>query len=162
MSDWSSDPMDTNPGNDNDLNGPAALRAAYKAMKTKNEEMEQTLKSLQAESRQRAVADTLTSLGIPATAAPLYSGEADPTKVTEWANTMKSVFGGGTPAPTPTSEPQQPTLDPATQAQFQQMTEAGQQGTPLGNVEAAYASLGDAKNSDDLIRMFANLAGRIA
>lgn len=161
MSEWGNDPTEQNQANDNDLNGPAALRAAYKALKDKNTAMEQQLASLAAESRQRAVADTLTSLGIPATAAPLYSGEADPQKVTEWANSMKSVFGSGTPATTPTSEPQQPTLSPDVQQQYQQMNEAGQQGTPIGNVEAAYASLGDAKNQQDLIAMFAKLAGRI-
>lgn len=161
MSEWGMADDNTNPGNDNDLNGPAALRAAYKALKAKNDAQEQQLAALVERDRQRTVTDTLTSLGIPAAAAPLYGGEADPTKVTEWANSMKSVFGAGTPAPTPTSEPQQPRLDPATQQQLQQMTEAGQQGTPLGNVESAYASLGDAKNQQDLIAMFANLAGRI-
>lgn len=164
MSDWGIDtnPQNVNPDNSTEnLNGPAALRDAYKALKDKNSAMEQALAALQAESRQRAVTDTLTSLGIPAAAAPLYNGDADPTKVTEWANTMKSVFGSGNPAPTPTQTPTAPTLDPAVQQQFQSMNEAGTQGTPLGNVESAYASLGDAKNQDDLIKMFANLSARL-
>jgi len=165
MSDWG---IDTNPdpqnqaNDNNNLNGPAALRSAYAAMKAKADSMEATIATLQAESRQRSVTDTLTSLGIPASAAPLYGGDADPQKVTEWATTMKSVFGAGTPATTPANnQPPAPTLDPATQQQFQQMTEAGQQGTPLGNAEAAFASVGDAKNMQDLITAFNRMNGRM-
>lgn len=163
MSDWgNSDPL-ADPGNDpNDLNGPAPLRAAYKAQKEKTDQLEQQLAAMRAELNQRAVADTLTSLGIPASAAPLYNGEANPEKVTEWANTMKSVFGGGTPAAnTPTSAPPAPTLDPATQAQLQAMNEAGQSGTPLGNIEAAYASIGDANDIQGLIAAFNQMSNQI-
>lgn len=153
MSNWGIED-DTNLGGNNDnLPGPKALRDAYEAMKKQNEQLQSGLQAVQQELTQQKVASTLSELGIPATAAQQYKGEADPEKVREWATTMQSIFGGGSGAPnTPTStdQPQQ-AIDPNVAQQMQRFNEAGQQGTPLGNAEMAAARIGDATDIKGLL-----------
>jgi len=158
VSNWGIDDANSDLGGNNDGTGPKALRDAYEAQKQKTKELEDALASVQNQLRQQAVSATLTELGIPATAAEQYKGEADPTKVREWATQMQSLFGGGqaaTPGSTPTTtdQTQAPaqTLDPSVAQQLQQMQEAGQQGTPLGNFEAAMGKVGDANDLAGLL-----------
>jgi hypothetical protein len=42
------------------------------------------------------------------------------------------------------------------QAQFERMTAAGQEGTPVGNFEAAHAAVNDATDLNGLINAFQN------
>ncbi len=155
MSNWGIEDDANLAGNNNELPGPKALRDAYEAQKKKTEELESALASVQTQLRTQAVTSTLSELGIPVTAAEQYKGEADPTKVREWATTMQSIFGGGSGAPnTPNpveQQAQQQTITPDQQAQFDRMNNAGQQGTPLGNVEAAQASINDATDLKGLM-----------
>lgn len=137
--------------------GPKALRDAYDALKQQNKELADGLAAVNKQLRDTAVGATLSELGIPATAAEQYKGEADPAKVREWAASMQSLFGGGqavTPGSTPNPTDQQvpaQTLDPAVAHQLQQMQEAGQSGTPLGNFEAAMGKVGDANDLAGLL-----------
>jgi hypothetical protein len=157
MSNWGIED-DTNLGGNNDnLPGPKALRDAYEAMKKQNETLQSGLQSIQKELQTQKVASTLSELGIPATAAQQYTGEADPEKVREWATTMQTIFGGGSGTPnTPTPTDQQ-TLDPNVAQQMQRFNEAGQQGTPLGNAEMAAGKIGDATDIQGLISAWQNL-----
>jgi hypothetical protein len=140
--------------------GPKALRDAYDAMKVQNKELADGLAAVTKQLRDNTVSSTLSELGIPVTAGEQYKGEADPAKVREWATAMQSLFGsgGGTQVPTPTIE-QAPavTLEGDAAQQLQRLNEAGQQGTPVGNFEAASASLNDATDTKALIAAFANL-----
>lgn len=158
MSNWGIENADDLGGN-TDSSGPKALRDAYEAQKQKTQELENALASVQNQLRQQAVSATLTELGIPAAAAEQYKGEADPAKVREWATSMKSLFGGGqafTPGSTPPVETPQG-IDPATAQQLQQMQEAGSQGQPLGNFEAAAGRLSDATDIQGLISAWSTI-----
>jgi hypothetical protein len=140
-------------GGNNDNSGPKALRDAYDALKQQNKELADGLAAVNKQLRDQSVGAALSELGIPAAAAEQYKGEADPAKVREWATQMQSLFGGGqaaTPGSTPPVETPQG-IDPAVAQQLQQMQEAGQQGQPLGNFEAAQARLNDATDLAGLL-----------
>lgn len=158
MSNWGIED-DSNLGGNNENSGPKALRDAYDALKQQNQELQNGLAAVQKQLRDQAVGVTLSELGIPAAAAEQYKGEADPTKVREWATQMQSLFGGGqaaTPGSTPPVETPQGIV-PAVAAQMQQMQEAGQQGQPLGNLEAAQARLNDATDINSLISAWSTI-----
>lgn len=160
MSNWGIED-DTNLGGNNDASGPKALRDAYDALKQQNKELADGLAAVNKQLRDTAVSATLSELGIPAAAAEQYKGEADPAKVREWATSMQSLFGGGqavTPGSTPTPVDQtQQGITPEQQAQLQAMNNAGQQGTPLGNAEAAVGRVNDANSIQDLLSAWQTL-----
>lgn len=140
---------------DNHNNGPKALRDAYEAMKKQNDELKNGLASIQNELRSQKVSAVFDSLGIPG-AASLYQGEPDPEKAKAWAESMRGVFGGGSPGGTtpPADSTPAPALEAGQQEQLQRMTEAGQHGTPVGNIDAAFAAVGDATDVNGLIAAF--------
>lgn len=158
MTQWGyEDGDDAGQGNTIEANGPKALRDAYEAQKKQNEELKAGLEAIQTELRQQKLTNVFESLGVPG-AANLYQGDADPQKAKEWVHSMQNVFGGGNvqgSAPqSADSVPAPPVLDDQQQAQYQRMTEAGQHGTPVGNVEAALAAVGDASDMNSLIAAF--------
>lgn len=158
MSNWGIEDANDLGGN-NDNSGPKALRDAYDALKQQNQELQNGLAAVQKQLRDQSVGVTLSELGIPAAAAEQYKGEADPTKIREWATQMQSLFGGGqavTPGSTPPVETPQG-IDPAVAQQLQQMQEAGQQGQPLGNFEAAAGRLNDATDIQGLISAWSTI-----
>lgn len=133
--------------------GPKALRDAYAALKKQNEELIASLTADREERAREKVSSVFSELGVPE-AAKLYTGEPDPTKAKEWAETMKAAFGTSstqTQAPASDNSQASPLGDAATQQQFQQMTEAGQGSTPLGNFQAAEAAVGSANDLNSLI-----------
>lgn len=143
-----------NLGNDNELTGPKALRDAYAAQKKTIEDLSAKLTSFLEREEKSKVQATFENLGIPQ-AAKVYDGPADPKAAEEWAKSMQQIFGGnqgGNPAVA--EEPEAPTLPASMQAQFERMTAAGQDGIPIGNIEAAAGSIGDATNTSDLIAAF--------
>lgn len=152
MTNWGFD-NDADPSLDpNNMNGPKALREAYDKQKQRNDDLEAKFAALQADLNQQKVASVFNELGVPGAAA-LYRGDADPEKIKEWATTMQSVFGAtGAPDPNNSVPPVPPvTLEGDQAAQFQRMNEAGQQGAPLGNVEAAYGRVNDATDLQGLL-----------
>ena len=157
MSNWGIEDANDQ-GTNSESNGPKALREAYEAMKKQNQELQTGLATVQQQLQTQQVQATLSELGIPAAAATQYKGEADPEKVREWATTMQSIFGGGSGTPnTPTVDSTAQGLDPATQEQLRGMQEAGQQGQPLGNFEAAAGRLNDATDIKGLISAWSTL-----
>jgi hypothetical protein len=71
---------------------------------------------------------------------------------------MQQVFGGnqGVTPPVADNTPAQdqaapPALPPSMQAQFERFNQAGQEGTPAGNFEAAQGALGNASSVQDII-----------
>lgn len=152
MSNWGIED-DSNLAGNNDIPGPKALRDAYDALKKRDEEKDQRIAALERNLQTQQVQATLSELGIPAAAATQYKGEADPEKVREWATTMQGIFGGGSGVPnTPTPVDSHPTaLQGDVASQYQRMNEAGQQGTPLGNVEMAQANINDATDLKGLL-----------
>lgn len=142
-------------GNGNEATGPKALRDAYEAMKKQNDELNQKLTSFLEEQTQQKMATVFESLGVPGAQAA-YQGPNDPQKAKEWVDQMRSVFGGGQPQQV-AEQPTPPTLPPSMQAQFERMNQAGIEGTPVGNFEAAQAALNDASDPQALINAFSNL-----
>ncbi len=145
------DTEQTEPGHND---GPKALRDAYNALKKQNEDLNGKLTSFLESQQKRELSSVFSDLGVPG-AADLYQGEPDPEKAKAWAESMKAAFGTGTTqGQTPVSAEQSQTSplgDEVTQQQFQQMTEAGQNGVPLGNFQAAEAAVGSANDLDSLI-----------
>lgn len=156
MSEWGFENNDgANLGNGNEAGGPKALRDAYEAMKKQNEELNQKLTSFLEEQTRSKMATVFESLGVPGAQA-VYQGEADPEKAKAWVESMRGVFGGAAPQ---AAEQQQvtPKLPDSMQAQFERMSQAGSQGQPLGNVEAAQAAVNDATDLQGLINSFKNM-----
>lgn len=155
MSNWGFEDNDAaNLGNGNEANGPKALRDAYEAMKKQNEELNQKLTSFLEEQTRSKMATVFESLGVPE-AQNVYSGPADPQKAKEWVESMRSVFGGA--APVAADQSTQPKLPESMQAQFERLSQAGNDGAALGNVEAAQAAVNDANDVQALINSFKNL-----
>lgn len=139
------------------FDGPKALREAYDAQKKLIEDMRADMERDRAERKQEKLASVFTNLGVPGAAA-LYQGEPDPEKAAEWVNTMKATFGNGNVQGEVTQAPVQPALAADQQEQYQRMSEAGQNGVPMGNFEAASAAVGQATDIESLIASFANAA----
>ena len=155
MTNWGYDDNDANGlDNSNEASGPKALRDAYEAMKKQNEELNQKLTSFLEEQNQQKMATVFESLGVPGAQAA-YQGPNDPQKAKEWVESMRSVFGGGQPQQA-AEQPATPTLPPSMQAQFERMTQAGTDGVPVGNFEAAQAAVNDANDLQGLINAFQN------
>ncbi len=159
MTDWGFDGNDDagNLGNDSELNGPKALREAYAAQKKQIDDLTSKLTGFLEREEKQKVHTVFEDLGVPG-AASLYTGEADPEKAKAWVESMRGVFGGdnqgGTPPVVDGAAAVEPTLPASMQAQYQRMTEAGQEGTPTGNFEAAQASVGNASDINDIIAAF--------
>ena len=151
---WGYEDNDNAGQDNNNLDGPKALREAYAALKKQNEETTAMVRELLNEKKTSQLAAVFDTLGVPG-AASVYQGDADPEKAKAWVESMRGVFcGGNAQGPTPPVADPQPVLTDETQQQFQRMTEAGQGGTPMGNAEAASAAVGNAQNVDDLIAAF--------
>ena len=147
---------DSQAGEENELTGPKALRDAYKSLKAQNDELNAKLTGFLEDQRKQKMGQVFESLGVPG-AASLYQGDADPEKAKAWVETMRATFGGTAQGVTPT--PSAPALSPDQQHQLQQMTEAGQHGTPQGNMDAAAAALGSATDLNSILAAMANING---
>lgn len=159
MTNWGFNENDSDDGlgNDTELNGPKALRDYAAALKKQNDELSAKLTSFLDDQNKQKVQTVFENLGIPG-AANVYQGPADPKAAEEWAKSMQQVFGGnqgGTPPvadSTPTQE-QAPigAIPPSMQAQFERVAQAGIEGIPQGNFEAAQSELGNASDINGLI-----------
>lgn len=143
-------------GNSTEATGPKALRDAYDKLKQQNDDLNQKLTSFLEDQAREKMSKVFESLGVPE-AQGAYQGPNDPQKAAEWVQSMKQVFGGGQPQQAATEQAQQPTLPPSMQAQFERLSQAGNEGVPLGNVEAAQAAVNDATDLQGLINSFKNM-----
>jgi hypothetical protein len=156
MSNWGYDDNGANDlGNNTEGNGPKALRDAYEAMKKQNDELNQKLTDFLNQQAADKMATVFESLGVPGAQAA-YQGPNDPQKAKEWVDSMKQVFGGGQPQQAAEQQAAAPALPPSMQAQYERFTQAGQDGAPVGNVEAAQAAVNDATDVSALIAAFQN------
>jgi hypothetical protein len=147
---------DTNESGDNTApETPKALRDAYAALKKQNEDLISSLNADRAERAKEKLSSVFSELGVPG-AADLYTGEPDPEKARAWAESMRAAFGSGNAqgAPDPVDVP--PVLDNETQRQFQAMSQAGHNGTPMGNFQAAESAVSTANDLQSLISAMAN------
>lgn len=134
--------------------GPKPLRDAYKALKDKYTDLETRFQTIEATAKKSQVQSTFSTLGIAPEVANLYQGEATPEAVKAWADNMRAAFGGTAN----TAVQEQTGLSADTQAQYQRMSEAGSDGTPLGSAEAALASIKDATSTADLLAAWRNIS----
>lgn len=143
-------------GNSTEATGPKALRDAYEAMKKQNEDLSAKLTSFLEDQAKEKMATVFESLGVPGAQAA-YTGPNDPQKAKEWVESMRSVFGGQQPQQAAPEQPITPTLPPSMQAQFERMSQAGVEGQPVGNFEAAQAAVNDATDMEALKAAFRNM-----
>lgn len=160
MTHWGyEDESNTGQGNDNEMSGPKALRDAYDKLKQQNDELNSKLTSFLEDQAREKMSTVFQSLGVPE-AQSVYQGPNDPQKAKEWVESMRSVFGGnsqgGNPATETVVEQQPAGLPPSMQRQFDQFVSAGQEGQPLGNLEAAQAAVNDANDIQSLVQAFQN------
>lgn len=142
---------DDNAGQGENLDGPKALRDAYAALKKQNEELNGKLTSFLEDQQRQKMASVFESLGVPG-AASVYQGDADPEKAKQWVDTMRGVFGNGSAQGDPA--PAAPAFTQDQQAAMQRMSDAGSEGVPMGNFEAAASSVAGANSIDELIAAF--------
>ena len=156
MSNWGYEGNEGNSGlgNDTEGTGPKALRDAYDAIKKQNEELNAKLTGFLEAQAAEKMATVFESLGVPGAQAA-YQGPNDPQKAKEWVDSMRQVFGGGQPQQA-VEQAATPALPPSMQAQFERFNAAGQDGAPVGNVEAAQAAVNDANDVSALIAAFQN------
>jgi len=148
-----------NAGQGENLDGPKALRDAYSALKKQNEDLNMKLTSFLEDQQKQKLASVFESLGVPQ-AAQVYQGDADPEKAKAWIESMKSVFGSGSAQgidPTPAA----PAFSQDQQAALQQISQAGHDGVPMGNFEAAASAVGQANSIEELIAGFQKGVGGI-
>lgn len=142
---------------DDNLNGPKALREAYSALKAQNEALNGKLTSFLEREAKRELAATFESLGVPG-AAQVYQGEPDPEKAKAWVESMRGVFGNASvQGETQTST--QPALTDQQQAALQAMTSAGTDGVPMGNMDAATSAVSGANSLDDILAAMRGVNG---
>lgn len=154
---WGYDNTDASQGEN--LDGPKALRDAYAAMKKQNEELNSKLTSFLEDQQKQKLAGVFESLGVPG-AATVYQGDADPEKAKAWVESMRGVFGSGSAQgidPTPAA----PAFSQDQQAALQRMNDAGSDGVPMGNFEAAASAVGQANSIEELIAGFQKGIGGI-
>jgi len=157
MSNWGIEDDSANLGGNNEMTGPKALRDAYEAMKQQNKELADGLAAVRRQLSQQTVSATLSELGVPTAAASLYTGDADPEKIKEWATTMRSVFGGqGTPS-APSDAPTSPAIGEEVARQLQSFNDAGASGTPLTNADAALGRINDATDIKSLLTAWSSM-----
>lgn len=157
MSNWGFEDNDVNGlGNSTEVNGPKALRDAYDKQKQQLDDLTQKLTSFMEREEKQQMATVFESLGVPG-AQSVYQGPNDPQKVKEWVDTMRQTFGGGQPQQAAIEQPITPTLPPSMQSQFERLSQAGNEGVPVGNVEAAQAAVNDATENQAIINAFRNL-----
>lgn len=132
----------------NDANGPKALRDYAKAQKERADEMAKQIADIQRELNKAKVADLFESQGVARNAAKYYNGDADPEKVSAFVNDMRSAFGGAAPEP---QAPASPALNSDDQEKLQRMMQAGSNGNPGGNADAALAALNAATSTADRV-----------
>lgn len=142
-------------GNSNEAIGPKALRDYAKKLQEQNEDLNRKLTSFLEDQAQQKMATVFESLGVPGAQA-VYQGPNDPAKAKEWVDTMRQTFGGGQPQQA-AEQPITPALPPSMQAQYERLSQAGQDGVPVGNVEAAHAAVNDANDIQGIINSFKNL-----
>ncbi len=155
MTQWGYNDDGSNDGQPNNNGTGGGLRQFAESVQQENADLKAQLADIQKQLKQDKLDRTFDSLGVPGAAA-LYQGDADPEKIKTWVGNMQQVFGGA-PAPqvTTPNTPVAPAVTPEQQQQFQNMSEAGSQGTPLGSMEAATAGAFDATSTEDLIANFA-------
>jgi hypothetical protein len=143
----------------NNLDGPKALRDAYDKLKLQNESLNEKLTSFLEDQQKQKLAGVFESLGVPG-AATVYQGDADPEKAKAWVESMRGVFGSGS-AQGNTPTPAAPAFTQDQQAALQAVTQAGFDGVPMGNFEAAAAAVGQANSIEELIAGFQKGSGTI-
>ena len=139
------------------LDGPKALRDAYKALKAQNDELNSKLTSFLEDQTKQKLSGVFESLGVPG-AAQVYQGEPDPEKAKQWVETMRGVFAGNAQGNPAQEFQEQSGLEPDAAAQLQRMTEAGQHGVPMGNIEIAASNLGSVTSTDDIVALMRKLS----
>ena len=156
MTNWGFDD-DTNGDQGNGNTQPGGLRQFAEAQQQENKALKSQLEAIQNTLRMQQLKGVFEEAGAP-DALSKYDGEADAAKAKAWIEEQRKLFGVQAQQSPATNEQQpvipaapEPTLPPMLQQQFEQFSQAGQQGTPMGSFEQASANVGGAKDLQELI-----------
>jgi hypothetical protein len=136
-------------GNASDNKG---LRSWAENVNKQNKELQGQLAQMQAELRKQQAVNTFEDLGLPRSAASLYTGELNSEAIGAWANQVRSAFGmqqGNAPADQSTPAP--PALDAQTQANLQTFTQSGNGAPPSTSMDDWMRQQNQAGSIQDLI-----------
>lgn len=134
--------------------GGGGLRKFAEDTAKQNRELMERIQKLEAQNTRNTVADMIESQGVSRQAAKYYGGDADPEKVAAWVTDMRTAFVGGA-SEIQNTQPVEPVLNSTDMAQYQNMMQAGSNGTPVvSNNDSLAASLNDAKTPAEMIAAF--------
>lgn len=153
MTNWGLDDSQTDDQGNYNNDSPGGLRQFAEKTQKENKELRDQLAQIQRTLQVQSVQSVFNDLGVPG-AASQYEGDADPEKIKAWVEDQRKIFGApsqGTPPVAPEVNAPTDSLPPMLQQQMEAFTQAGQQGTPLGTVEQAYANVNDANDLQGLI-----------
>src|SRR4030095_16227679 len=128
-------------------NGPKPLRDALDAQKQQNKALMDRLAALEAQVTKNTVADLFESNGVARSFAQHYQGDATPDAINQFIQDARSAFGAAPAAPAQATPP----ATPFDQKQYEQMTQAGADGTPVSNMDDAMSALRNATSPDQLM-----------
>lgn len=155
MTQW--DNIDTTDASTPNTNDGGGLRQFAEKVQEDNKALQAQLAAIQKELTSQKLQSVFDSAGVPGALAH-YTGDADPEKAKAWITTMQGAFNAsGTHVPS-SNAPAPVDISPEQQAQFQNLNNAGAQGTPLGTIETALAGVSDASDLQGLISNFQNAA----
>lgn len=147
----------TNWGFEDDETTPKGLRDWAEATKEENKLLQTKLAAIEAQLKKATVGDTFENLGVSRSLATHYQGDADPEKISAWVNDVRTALGGA-PAVPVVQAPAAPVLGSEAQAQYQQITEAGQGTvTNASTMDAWQAGVMNAQSVDDLHALWATI-----
>lgn len=133
------------------------LRKWAESVKAENKELKDQLTQMQQTLHRQQAVNTFEDLGLPRSAASLYTGELTPDAINAWAAQVRGAFGitDQAPAGQPTT-PVQPALDAQAQSQMQNFTQAGQNALPSTTIDDFQRATNNATSIQDLIASAAN------
>lgn len=137
-------------------NGPKPLRDALDAQKQQNKALMDRLAALEAQVTKNTVADLFESNGVARSFAQHYQGDATPDAINQFIQDARSAFGAAPAAPAQATPP----ASSFDQKQYEQMTQAGADGTPVSNMDDAMSALRNATSPDQLMAAI-NQANRL-
>lgn len=145
-------------------NTPKGLRTWAESVQKKNNELSTMVAEMQKQLAETRISSVFEDLGVPRSAAALYKGDADPEAIKSWVTNVRSAFGIGNQEGAPASNDGLPPvpqntqgLTPEQMAQYQQVTNAGENGRPSSGMEDSQRAVNQAGNVQDLIAAFQNL-----
>lgn len=134
------------------------VRQYIKNLESQLKELKTEREAEKADAQRAIKSTTFESLGISASVATLYQGDANPDAIKSWVTDMRTAFGGGVPSPqgNDNNQTQQPVLDTSAQEQYQRLSEAGHGQQAGSSIDDKVARAAQAQTIDELRAIWNN------